>query len=42
VNRHIAEKTILTKCRKSDHTILPIFFFQKALLVQNAENFFSY
>jgi hypothetical protein len=40
VNRQIAENSILTKRRKSNYAILPIFFIQKDVLVQNGENLF--
>jgi hypothetical protein len=42
VNRHIAEKTILTKCRKSYYTTLPIFFTKSCFGTKCRKLFFSY
>ncbi len=38
VNRHIAENSILTKCRKRFYIILQIFFSENFVSVKKAEN----
>jgi hypothetical protein len=40
VNRHIAENDIWTQRRKSYYFILPFFFPQNDVLLQNVENVF--